>query len=43
MVRIRQDGCDKSSKMLAMYGLRVVEKEEENSGEDLRNKVGQEH
>lgn len=42
MVRVRQDGCDKSSKMLAMYGSRVVEKEE-NSGEDFRNKVGQEH
>lgn len=42
MVRVRQDGCDKSFKMLATYRSRVVEKEK-NSGEDLRNKVGQEH
>ena len=41
MVGVRQDGYDQSSKVLAMYGSRVVEKEEKNSGEDWRKKVGQ--
>lgn len=37
-IGIRQDGCDQSSKLLAM-GLDKLKKKENNSGGDWKNKV----